>query len=415
MKKTLLILTLILSSTLIHNSLKAQSGWVQLNPGTSINFTSIYFLDFNTGYVVGWDGVILKTTNAGLNWVIQTSGTTMVLSTVQFVNYNTGYIAGYSRFLKTTNSGVNWSVQNFSTLLEAMFFTDANTGFVAGRTFNNSIIAKTTDGGNSWSTQTFYNSGFFSIYFPNALTGYTAGPFNTIKKTTNTGVNWPSLITGYYSDYSCIYFIDANTGYVVAEDTGKVFKTINGGLNWNRLTIPTTSDLMSVRFHDASTGYATGYDGVIIKTTSGGMNWNTQNSGTTVRLSEVFLLNANTGYIAGYNGVILKTTNGGASNIVKIGNEVPQKFKLYQNYPNPFNGITRIGFDISESSNIDFVIYSVDGKEIEKIFSQFIESGEYYVNWEPSNISSGIYYYHVNVKNGINELFSATKKLVIVK
>ena len=69
---------------------------------------SIYFVDANNGYAVGWTKV-LKTINGGANWTIQSSGISGTydnLSSVFFLNANTGFTVGYKgRILKTTNGG----------------------------------------------------------------------------------------------------------------------------------------------------------------------------------------------------------------------------------------------------------------------------------------------------------------------
>jgi photosystem II stability/assembly factor-like uncharacterized protein len=70
---------------------------------------SILFTDVNTGYCVGDTGVILRTSNQGMNWTTINSGTDAALQSVFFANANVGYISGERGIvLKTTNGGVNW-------------------------------------------------------------------------------------------------------------------------------------------------------------------------------------------------------------------------------------------------------------------------------------------------------------------
>ena len=70
------------------------------------NLNSVFFTAADTGYVVGRDGTILKTTNGGTNWTAQTSGTTNVLNSIYFTDANTGYTVGeIGTILKTINSG----------------------------------------------------------------------------------------------------------------------------------------------------------------------------------------------------------------------------------------------------------------------------------------------------------------------
>jgi photosystem II stability/assembly factor-like uncharacterized protein len=56
--------------------------------------SSAYFIDANTGYVVGDMGAILKTTNGGATWTIQPSGSGNSVSSVFFIDAATGYAVG---------------------------------------------------------------------------------------------------------------------------------------------------------------------------------------------------------------------------------------------------------------------------------------------------------------------------------
>lgn len=69
--------------------------------------TDVYAFNFDTVYIIGENGFITRTTNAGLSWEIQASGTTVQLRHIVFTGKDTGYIAGsYGVILKTTNGGV---------------------------------------------------------------------------------------------------------------------------------------------------------------------------------------------------------------------------------------------------------------------------------------------------------------------
>ena len=99
-------------------------NWNWQNPlPQGANLYSVYFANANTGYSVGFDGVILKTTDAGVSWTQQISGTSSSLLAVHFVNTDTGYAVGQSApLLKTTDGGNTWvSLPTPSVYLGAVF------------------------------------------------------------------------------------------------------------------------------------------------------------------------------------------------------------------------------------------------------------------------------------------------------
>ena len=70
-------------------------NWTMLDPKvTNSNLSCVYFVNSNTGYIVGDAGIILKTSDAGTTWIIQPSGTNTMLHSVFFIDVNTGFVAG---------------------------------------------------------------------------------------------------------------------------------------------------------------------------------------------------------------------------------------------------------------------------------------------------------------------------------
>ena len=77
-----------------------------------------FFNDFQRqlGWVVGDNGVILKTTNNGTSWFHLSSGTTARLNSVQFVDSLRGWVYGDNGVIRvTTNGGTTWSSQSSTT------------------------------------------------------------------------------------------------------------------------------------------------------------------------------------------------------------------------------------------------------------------------------------------------------------
>ena len=90
--------------------------------------------------------------------------------------------------------------------------------------------------------------------------------------------------------------------------------------------------------------------------------------------------------------------------------QIPANITLGQNFPNPFNPITTIRYGIPEDGYVTLKIYDILGREIKTLVSEQQEAGNYVVDFNASNFSSGVYFYKI-VANGLTE----SKKLVFVK
>ena len=411
--KNIFIITFLI--TVMHSSAFSQSGWFFQNPlpqGNTMN--SLFFADYNTCWVVGKAGTILKTTNGGINWTTQISGTSYWLSSVHFTDSITGWAAGNDYnlhsgiILKTTNSGINWVNQYSSTFfyLNSIYFADNNSGWAA----SSGGIFQSTNGGLNWTPQ-FGTTYLSSVYFPdNSSNGWAAGMYGKIFQTTNGGVNWLSQVSGTGNWLYSVYFTDNNSGWTVG-DSGKILKTTNGGTNWTTQVSGTNRKLYSVHFADNNTGWTVGDNGTIIKTTNSGINWLSQVSGTSKALGSVHFADNNTGWAVGDSGTILKTTTGGAIvGVQNMSTEIPSGNSLSQNYPNPFNPVTNLEFGIPDLGFVSLKIYDLLGKEVVTLVNEKLNPGTYRVEFDAGSLTSGVYFYRLTSGD-----FMDTKRMLLVK
>lgn len=210
---------------------------------TYLDFNSIYLAASNNGIIVGGDGyengIILKTSNAGLSW----------LDITKQACPNCRYTSSKHKEL------LNYNLQSVS-------FSDANTGFIAGY----GIILKTIDAGNNWFPQPAPTGGFFrSVFFENN-TGFIAG-YNGVILKTDDGLKWNKLKSGStvfskikYLESIC--FVSNETGYVAGD--GILLKTTDGGKSWLK-NDKINYSLNSIFFTNVNTGYAVGKAGIILK------------------------------------------------------------------------------------------------------------------------------------------------------
>lgn len=425
-KLLVLILIASINSLDLDETLYAQSGWIQQSTGMRNN-VSINFTNQSSGYIVGSDGSILKTTNLGLNWNIITTHnfSNPLICGVTWNDNVFMVISGhnYGMVYSTTNSGQSWISGGTEIVpigsgiigLRSLDIIDALTGYVCGFDFGTisrnsylvGIIYKTTNSGINWFQSFRGDFDFNDLKFKNATTGYASR--YSVLKTDNAGNSW-QFAAGLTSNLFSISNIFDDTLYLNS-DSGRIYKTVNGGFNWTKFYTPINDTLRKSYFINGKIGYVIADNGVIMKTTNGGVNWSLQNSTTLQDLNDIWFINNDTGFVVGDSGVILKTYTGGLVSISNSSSEIPQQFSLYQNYPNPFNPNTIINYQISKPGFISINVYSVLGEVISGIVNKKQIAGNYSVEFEGNNLPSGIYFYSLLV-NGINV---DTKQMVLLK
>ncbi len=118
----------------------------------------------------------------------------------------------------------------------------------------------------------------------------------------------------------------------------------------------------------------------------------------------------NLGILYLYHLIQMENSSGLTSGIA-AANKVPASFELYQNYPNPFNPTTIIRFTIPENkNNVTLKIYDLLGREVATLLNKQIAPGNYQINFDGSNLSSGIYFYQLKAGN-----FVKSKKMILMK
>jgi type IX secretion system substrate protein/uncharacterized protein DUF4397/cleaved adhesin domain-containing protein len=98
------------------------------------------------------------------------------------------------------------------------------------------------------------------------------------------------------------------------------------------------------------------------------------------------------------------------SNEVEVTNVAPTAFSLDQNYPNPFNPSTTIKFSLPQAEVVSLKIYNILGSEVATLLNGTVEAGSYDVNFDASNLSSGVYLYELRAGN-----FTKIMKMNLIK
>lgn len=166
---------------------------------TSYNYTNIFFLDENNGWILGTTGNLWKTTNTGITWEHIYNNDINGGIGLQFTSPTTGWITKHSELFTTSDGGYTWRV----------VFTNPYTVNCSNSYFINDSIGFLSSDSAYWST--------------------------TLLRTTDSGENW-SVLTDTLMGITTPYFFSENLGFIVCKDGDgtRVFKTTDLGNIWNQ-------------------------------------------------------------------------------------------------------------------------------------------------------------------------------------
>jgi len=120
------------------------------------------------------------------------------------------------------------------------------------------------------------------------------------------------------------------------------------------------------------------------------------------------------------------------SNIVEVDFSILIQFSLEQNYPNPFNPSTKIKYSIpnvtlsassraesrDEGSRVIIKVFGVLGNEVATLVNEEKPAGNHEVEFNASNLSSGVYFYELRVEDPSTrsgQSFVETKKMILLR
>jgi photosystem II stability/assembly factor-like uncharacterized protein len=380
----------------------------------------------------------------------------------------------YERVIyNTTNGGNNWGLQYgmvYESQLHSIYFTDATTGYAAGES---GIIMKTTDGGNNWvEIQNISGFNFADISFTNSSTGFVVGEYlgvphySVIFKTTDSGNNWTEIQLGTDEILASIQFTNFQSGWAVGNDydyngnnLALIYHTSDGGDNWVKQNNLPFEALANVFFINSTKGWAVGHLGTILTTdnptpveltsftakpdkdnlllewqtsteinnkgfeiqrsdiSSNYSNWNVigfvEGSGSTTKESNYSYLDKNLKQGKYVYKLIQIDFDGTRAQLHRVNvaiNYQPVKYELDQNYPNPFNPATLINYQIPENGFVTLKVFNTVGKEVATLVNERQTNGSYSINFNASNLPSGLYIYQLRINN-----FVSSKKMLLIK
>ncbi|GAB5408051.1 MAG: hypothetical protein BalsKO_04160 [Balneolaceae bacterium] len=90
--------------------------------------------------------------------------------------------------------------------------------------------------------------------------------------------------------------------------------------------------------------------------------------------------------------------------------DIVSEIRLDQNYPNPFNPNTTISYNLADNSNVTLAVYDLMGRKVATLVNGKQSAGEQSINFDASNLASGIYIYRLSTGSQL-----LTKKMILLK
>jgi photosystem II stability/assembly factor-like uncharacterized protein len=414
-----------------------QYGWtVVARPDSVYGLNAVCFVDSSHGWCASALR-IYRTTDGGVTWKTGTQPyEPAFLYDLSFSDTQLGWAVaaiGGAMIWRTTDGGLSWIDQTGylgNRRYLATVAVSAQKDITVGSTDylypDTGKIIQTTDGGTTWIERSVADSiaGFDDLFFLDSLHGWApSGMINggpAILRTQDGGTTWQVLPSqGQHQ----LFFLDTVRGW--AARGSQIYRTSDGGVSWQYLTFIHDPDPLShddlgtsaLSFSDALNGRAFGsivYQGIITegiyRTTDGGLSWFRESIGLTGDfggVNDAQMLDAYHGWAVCNEGSVLRYQ------LLDSGGNppaLPLAYSLDQNYPNPFNSTTTIQYKITGRTYVTLQIYDLLGRRVQVLVDQMQETGNYDVRFDGSMLSSGVYYYRLNVGE-----YTQTKEMILMK
>ncbi|MGE5352816.1 MAG: T9SS type A sorting domain-containing protein, partial [Acidobacteriota bacterium] len=323
-----------------------------------------------------------------------------------------------SGFFKSTDHGLNWREINYGS--PKYFNHDSYWSITALAVSGSNLVACATGGMGIYVSTDHGENWFYaktdSTFFPDARilavmgdTLFTGNQHGNIHISTDRGLNW-KIIKYPYSDAYISDMAVLDSILFVASDFWPA-RTTDCGSTWSQVIIvPGKRWQYSFAVYQNYI-YAGTDKGEIYLSANNGTSWLKVAWGMPAPIGKLFIHDGNFYAATTGNGVWKYPLQEIISSIKEPSFKSGlMHFSLGQNYPNPFNPSTKISYSIPNESFVELKIFDMLGREVASLVNNVQPKGEYNVEFNASDLTSGVYIYSIQTGE-----FRASKKLLLVK
>ena len=341
------------------------------------------------------------------------------------------------RIFKTSNGGNAWQEQTgeFNTsgiAFAALHFFNANEGIGFGSpgtgdpAVDSLRIYRTSDGGNSWLRISaaslplpLANEGVWvngdNRYESKGDTLWFVTRASRVFRTTDRGLTWLAFSAGIsgdinYPGLASIAFQNSIQGIVTTHLPSQAARTSDGGETWVQIPIPSSPPAADIEYIPGTNAsyliHEDWFDGSLtttnyLKTHNGGDTWDTLSFSPSIKV--IKFLSPTVGFggsqiFSSDSGGIYKWIGNFSDSIFSSINIAPQENLAVNVYPNPAknNVVIKLSDNISLQNNLSLNLFNSFGQSVKRIsiYSKL-------TNIDLNELSSGLYFYHLQDKQNI--------------
>ena len=447
----------------VYKSTDNGNTWIQKNNGITATTGMALDIDSQGSIYLAALGGVFKTTNGGESWFrIAQNLSDLEFIEVKVIPNDYVFVSNFDGIHRSTDYGQTWITTDYTFFGAGEIGINTNEVMFAGNISATYFsVYRSTNLGENWIFSGSLST--WSLLFPNngdVFAGVITNPLssNDIYKSTDNGITWnrtyvfPFTGTVGYKDFE----LDKNGDFYVAigGNLSGVYLSTDAGVSWSNygFSLPTKSIAID------SSGYifaGTNQQGIfrtagrtvpveLISFTAEVINkkvilsWitatETNNYGFEIERKQSSVDWAKIGFIQGNGTTIKRNIYNYADEKIETGEyyyrlkqidydgsfeyspevqikiEVFYNFNLEQNYPNPFNPGTIIKYSIKNAGLVTLKVYDILGKEVVTLVNGNKTAGNYFVNFNASNLPSGIYFYRLTTGS-----FVASRKMIVLK
>lgn len=276
-----ILLSFIISSSVLTQEYQNWKWLNELPQGNTLRWVKVW--DADNWYAVGLNGTFMKTTDGGSSWFFHhlagtssSTGGTNTRYAAHFFDMNNGITVGAGGFTHTTDGGQTFDTLGTylpSTTWYNIYFLDNNIGYAVG---TSGRMAKTVDGGLTWSVISAGTTTLYDVYSPNDTLFIIPTTSGNIRRSTDGGASFNSVATGQTFTAYKVAFKDADNGWVTGS-AGKALYTTDGGASWNNAStgLPSGTTFYDVDYVGPNQVVLTGDLNYLYTTSDNGATWNT--------------------------------------------------------------------------------------------------------------------------------------------